>query len=80
MKAWPAVGTTRVVRTPTVVVFPAPLGPSSPKISPWRISRSSPSTALKSVPAYCFVSPTVRMMGMATPPEATPPLPNCLVR
>ena len=28
--AWPDEGITLVVRTPTVVVFPAPLGPSSP--------------------------------------------------
>ena len=33
--AVPDVGTTRVVRIPAVVVLPAPLGPSSPKISPW---------------------------------------------
>ena len=30
----PAVGMTRVVSMPAVVVLPAPLGPSSPKISP----------------------------------------------
>ena len=32
--AWPEVGITRVVRIPAVVVLPAPLGPSRPKISP----------------------------------------------
>ena len=32
--AVPDVGTTRVVSMPAVVVFPAPFGPSSPKISP----------------------------------------------
>ena len=30
----PTVGMTRVVSMPTVVVLPAPFGPSSPKISP----------------------------------------------
>ena len=30
----PGVGMTRVVSMPAVVVLPAPLGPSSPKISP----------------------------------------------
>jgi hypothetical protein len=30
----PDVGMTRVVSMPAVVVLPAPLGPSSPKISP----------------------------------------------
>ena len=29
----------------SVVVFPAPFGPRTPKISPWRTSRSTPSTA-----------------------------------
>ena len=32
--ALPPVGMTRVVSMPAVVVLPAPLGPSSPKISP----------------------------------------------
>ena len=32
--ARPEVGTTRVVSIPAVVVFPAPFGPSKPKISP----------------------------------------------
>ena len=36
----PRVGMTRVVSMPTVVVFPAPFGPSSPKISPGRTARS----------------------------------------
>ena len=46
----PAEGITLVVSTPTVVVFPAPLGPSSPKTSPMPTRRLSPSTARKSVP------------------------------
>src|SRR5437588_575515 len=40
----PAVGTTRVVSMPTVVVLPAPLGPSRPKISPWPMDRSRRAT------------------------------------
>ena len=43
--AEPAVGMTRVVSMPMVVVLPAPFGPSRPKISPRPTSRSSDSTA-----------------------------------
>ena len=46
MAADPAVGMTLVMRTPMQVVLPAPLGPSSPKISPRRTSKETPSTAL----------------------------------
>ncbi len=49
--ARPDVGTTRVVKIPAVVVFPAPFGPSRPKISPTWTSRFSRSTAVKSAPA-----------------------------
>ena len=49
-KARPEVGSTRVVRMPAVVVFPAPFGPSRPKISPASTLRFSRSTAAKSVP------------------------------
>ena len=48
MKARPLVGCVRVVRIPMVVDFPAPLGPSSPKISPARISKETPSSATSS--------------------------------
>ena len=48
--ASPEVGTTRVVNMPAVVVFPAPFGPSKPKISPGCTVRSRLSTAAKSVP------------------------------
>ena len=44
-EAPPEVGTTRVVSIPAVVVLPAPLGPSRPKISPAWTFRLSPSTA-----------------------------------
>jgi hypothetical protein len=43
--AVPDVGSTRVVRTPIVVVFPAPLGPSRPKTSPRSTANEIPSTA-----------------------------------
>ena len=46
----PARRDTRVVSTPTVVVLPAPFGPSSPKTSPVPTLRLSSSTARKSVP------------------------------
>ena len=49
MRAWPEVGTTRVVSMPAVVVLPAPFGPRSPKISPAWTSRLRWSTAAKSV-------------------------------
>ena len=45
MRAVPAVGRTRVVSIPTVVVFPAPLGPSRPKTSPGEAAKDTPSTA-----------------------------------
>src|SRR5580692_11955346 len=45
IQAWPAVGLTRVVSTPTVVDFPAPFGPSRQKISPEWISREIPLSA-----------------------------------
>ena len=48
--ALPLVGMTRVVSTPTVVVLPAPFGPSSPKTSPVPTWRFNSSTARKSVP------------------------------
>src|SRR4029079_11774660 len=43
-----------------VVVFPAPFGPSRPKISPPRTDRSSPSTA-RVPPGYTLVSASVRI-------------------
>src|SRR6188508_1991606 len=52
-------------RISTVVVLPAPLGPSRPKISPLATSKSMPSTAWTS--PYRFVRPRTRMTG---PPAA----------
>jgi hypothetical protein len=46
MAAEPEVGSTLVMSTPMVVVLPAPLGPSRPKISPGRTLNVTPSTAL----------------------------------
>ena len=40
-----ASGRTRVVSIPMVVVFPAPLGPSSPNTSPEDAAKDTPSTA-----------------------------------
>ena len=41
----PASGTARVVRTRTAVVFPAPLGPSRPRIVPAGTSKDTPASA-----------------------------------
>lgn len=43
--ARPAVGVSSVVNILTVVVFPAPFGPSSPKSSPWETPKLIPSNA-----------------------------------
>src|SRR5438270_3009718 len=59
--ARPEVGMTMVVNIPPVVVLPAPLGPSRPKISPRRTSRLSWSTAGRSMPGYTLVRSDVRM-------------------
>src|SRR5262245_9622445 len=42
---WPASGLRSVVNIFSVVVFPAPFGPSSPKIAPRRTEKVRPSTA-----------------------------------
>src|SRR2546423_1037015 len=56
--ARPLVACTRVVSMPTVVVLPAPLGPSSPNTSPWDTPKDSPSTALTSRFGYRLTSST----------------------
>src|SRR5205823_10119826 len=43
----PDVGLSRPVMQLTNVVFPAPLGPRTPRISPLRIVRSTPATAAR---------------------------------
>src|SRR3954467_8248679 len=48
--AAPEVAATRVVRIPSVVVFPAPFGPSSPKNSPSLTVRSRLWSATMSAP------------------------------
>src|SRR5579863_9171015 len=45
--AWPPLGVMSVVSIRTIVVLPAPLGPSSPKTSPRRTSKLTWSTAVK---------------------------------
>ena len=47
MVARPLLGSTLVVKMPIVVVLPAPLGPSSPKVSPRRTLNEMSSTALR---------------------------------
>jgi len=47
----------------SVVVFPAPLGPSRPKISPFSIARFRPSTAVR-LPNLCVRS-WISIAGMA---------------
>src|SRR6202162_5593671 len=54
----PPGGRMRVVRMPTVVDLPAPLGPRRPKISPGRTSRESPARATISIFSFLlFFSP-----------------------
>ena len=48
MRAVPLVGGDSVVIMRTVVVFPAPLGPSRPRTEPWPTVKLTPSTAVKS--------------------------------
>src|SRR4029453_3730581 len=55
----PAVRSPRVVSMPAVVDLPAPFGPSRPRISPRRTTRSRPSTAV-TPPGYTFVRPSAR--------------------
>ena len=50
---------------PAVVVLPAPLGPSKPKILPAAAVRLNSSIAGKSVPAYTLVRRAVRIMASA---------------
>jgi len=54
----------KVVRTPMVVVLPAPLGPRSPKISPGATSKLTPSTALVLALAYCLTRLVTAMAGV----------------
>ncbi len=68
-QARPPVGTTIVVSIPTVVVLPAPLGPSSPKISPLVSDRLRESTAFRP-PGYTFVSSSVRTTAAASAADA----------
>ena len=68
--ASPEVGITRVVSMPTVVVLPAPFGPSSPKTSPLCTERSSDSTTACTWPprpSNTLVSATVRMTPSSPP-------------
>src|SRR6185312_10175879 len=63
---------TRVVRTPMVVVLPAPLGPMSPKNSPSLTTRSSPSSATVAPPPRGCSAVDGAKPGCA-PAKAAPP-------
>src|SRR5579864_3852892 len=56
---WPASERRRPCRHSTVVVLPAPFGPSSPKISPCSTSNETPSTT--ATPEYALVRPSTEM-------------------
>src|SRR3954462_5034727 len=58
-------------RISTVVVFPAPLGPSSAKTSPRRTSRSRPSTTVRC--PYRLTSPRTRTAGSSCGARAVGP-------
>src|SRR6202023_63961 len=58
---WPRSGRSRPVARRSVVVFPAPLGPTIPKKDPWATSRSTPATA--GFGPNDFASPRARNAG-----------------
>jgi hypothetical protein len=65
----PSSGRSSPAMTRTRVLFPAPLGPATPRISPGRISRSRPASA--TVAPYRFCKPRRRM------PALPPFMPPC---
>jgi hypothetical protein len=65
-RAIPAVGTTRVVRMPIVVVVPAPFGPSKPNTSPGGTWKSTSSTAFVGRLGYRFTKLTTSTAGSFT--------------
>ncbi len=77
--AVPAVGAISVVSIRMVVVFPAPLGPSTATSSPGAMSRSRPRTACTVgplPPAKSLVSPLVRIMAGSPLLVMSPPWPG----
>jgi hypothetical protein len=63
MKARPWLGKMSPISILMVVVFPAPLGPTKPKISPSSTEKERSSTAVTRLPgrsSKTFVSPSVR--------------------
>src|SRR5271157_4986445 len=56
---WPAVGSSRPVRQPMVVLLPEPLGPRKPNMVPGATDSDKPSTAV-TVP-YFFTRFVIRM-------------------
>jgi len=63
MRARPSVGARVVVRIDSVVVLPAPFGPSSAKNSPGRTSKLIPSTAFRSALRYRLTRFSTRIAG-----------------
>ena len=73
-QATPEVGGKRVVSIRTVVVFPAPLGPTTPKISPSFTEKETPSTATL-VPNTLLKPSTRRVYAPLSSPFFTKPIP-----
>src|ERR1035437_1817666 len=57
---WPAVGSSRPVRQPIVVLFPEPLGPRKPNMVPGATDSGKPSTAVTA--PYFFTRLVIRMV------------------
>src|SRR5918993_3633637 len=76
-QAVPPVRRTRVVRIPTVVVFPAPFGPSSPSTSLRRTAKLTPSTAFALALRYRLTRSRTSTTGPcpfpSKPPSIDPP-------
>src|SRR4029434_10173137 len=67
IRIWPAVGGRIPAIVLSVVVLPAPLGPTSPRISPGWTSNDRFETA--SNPSYCLHSPSTESIGTSTAAE-----------
>ena len=72
--ARPPVGLTRVVSIPTVVVLPAPFGPSSPNTSPGATANVIPSTALTGDFGYLLTTPATSTAAARVRSVGTAPL------
>src|SRR5271157_4212066 len=63
---WPAVGSSRPVRQPMVVLLPEPLGPRKPNMVPGATDSDKPWTAV-TVP-YFFTRSVIRMASIGSAP------------